>query len=64
MGPTSRNLVQAFAVFFGAFVFPSFLALSLLNQQLRKVVRVRVRVRVRVSSPSSTSSCASWAPRA
>ena len=37
MGPTSRNLVQAFAVFFGAFVFPSFLALSLLNQQLRKL---------------------------
>ena len=37
MGPTSRNLVHAFAVCFGAFIFPVFLALSYLNQQLRKV---------------------------
>ena len=37
MGPTSRNLIQAFAVCFGAFVFPAFLVLSFLNQQLRKV---------------------------
>ena len=41
MGPTSRNLVQAFAVCLGAFVFPAFLLLSFLNQQLRKLAPAR-----------------------